>query len=180
MKVVTWEPGGVFATVDHLGYDHISATIVHGSVFDADLDGDADRVRVTHNFFDGDFLSLDLFERDAGGTWVATIQSMSLSFLPQALVRMDCDGDAYLDLYLHDGTSGTFVSLANGTLQPPGHVPAWHLVAVRIHVDQLGRGSAQPARLERPARRPRAPVERVAVHVEEHQVLGRGVLRRQR
>ncbi|HEX6882360.1 MAG TPA: VCBS repeat-containing protein [Planctomycetota bacterium] len=108
-------PGNQVERVRHLEFEgSSSAPIDFGTVLDADLDGDADRVRIA-----GQTLILEIFEETAPGTWIATTSTLELGFNTQALVRMDFDGDAYPDLYLHRGVRGSFVPLAGGSLHAP-------------------------------------------------------------
>src|SRR5262245_3306336 len=110
MRVLSM-PGNRLEPVEHLEY---YTTIDLGTVLDADHDGDVDRVRI-----DFGTLRLELFERDATGAWTNTESTLALGFRPQALLKLDYDGDGYTDLYLHNGTKGFFISLAGGTLHPP-------------------------------------------------------------
>ena len=108
-------PGTQVTRVAHLLYEGTSAApIDFGTVLDADQDGDTDRVRLA-----GQTLILELFEQDGSGTWSATTSTLELGFDTTALVRMDFDGDAHPDLYLHRGVRGSFVALAGGSLHAP-------------------------------------------------------------
>jgi hypothetical protein len=110
MKVVAM-PG---LSVEHFPHLDFIGPIDFGTILDADADGDADRVRIHRRV-----LTLELLERDAAGSWEVTESSIALGFVPETLVRMDYDGDAYPDLYLQHGVSGTFVPLREGRLQTP-------------------------------------------------------------
>jgi hypothetical protein len=106
-------PDGSAQFIDHLEYE--GSSLLLAAVLDADLDGDADRVRVSRS----GLFELDRFEQDAGGQWQVTTQSVQLPFVPQAILRLDFDGDAHPDLYLPASGRGAFVPLAGGAPGAP-------------------------------------------------------------
>jgi hypothetical protein len=108
MRVLTGHRLERVAHLEHLG------AIDFGTVLDADLDGDVDRVRI-----DFGTLRLELFERDATGAWTKTESTLALGLPPRALLKLDYDGDGFTDLYLHQGSRGVFIPLAGGTLHAP-------------------------------------------------------------